>query len=55
MKTITFEHNKQFHFKKNSGEIITMKALVTIHDTQFVECYESNQRYPAESLCEVNI
>lgn len=40
-------------FATKSGRIITMKALITIHNKQFVECYENNNRYQAEELTEV--
>jgi hypothetical protein len=46
-----FIHEKEF--VTNSGEIITMKALVTIHGQQFIECYENNIRYKVEELQEL--
>lgn len=48
---LTLIHKKEFATK--SGRIITMKALITIHDKQFVECYENDKRYPADDLIEV--
>lgn len=48
---LTLINKKEFATK--TGGIITMKALITIHDKQFVECYENNDRYSAEELTEV--
>lgn len=46
-----FEHLKQFGTP--TGATITMKALVTIHDEEFVECYEDNTRHKASELIRV--
>ena len=49
---IKFEYNKEF--ATGSGYTITMKALVTIHGVQYVECHEDNHRYPAIALVPVS-
>ena len=46
-----FKHKKEYF--TTSGKIITMKKLVTIHDQQFVECYENDKRYKVDELQEV--
>ena len=51
MKQLTFIHQKEF--VTGSGKQISMKALVTIHGVQFVECYENDQRYSATELQEI--
>jgi len=48
---MTFTHQKEFVTPE--GKIITMKALVTMHNVQYVDSYESETRYPAELLQEV--
>ena len=48
---LTLIHKKEFATK--TGRIITMKALVTIHGKQYVECYEDGNRYEAKELTEV--
>jgi len=48
---LTFIHLKEF--VTHEGKLISMKSLITVHGTQFVECYESTNRYPAEVLQEV--
>jgi hypothetical protein len=49
---IKFVHRKEF--ATGSGLTITMKALVTIHGVQYVECYEDNMRYPVSQLVAVS-
>ena len=40
-------------FRTPTDTIVTMKALLTINDQQFVECYENNQRYKPDQLTDV--
>jgi len=40
-------------FRTPTGTIITMKALFTINGQQFVECYETTQRYKPDQLTDV--
>jgi len=47
-----FKYNKELVVKE-TGKVITMKALVTIHKQQFVDCNENENRYPATELEEV--
>jgi len=51
MNKIEFTHLKQFG--TDTGAIITMKSLVTIHKERFVECYENNNRYKISELKEI--
>ncbi len=37
-----FIHLKEY--VTQSGKIITMKALVTIHGIEYIECYENNKQ-----------
>jgi len=46
-----FNHKKEF--VTPAGKLITMKSLVTMHGVQYVDSYETDTRYPAESLQEV--
>lgn len=47
-----FQHGKQFVTPE--GKIITVKAFVTIHQLQHVECYENNTQYKPTDLTEVH-
>jgi len=51
MKKLSFIHQKEF--STPGGKIVRMKALVTIHGIQFVECYENDHRYPATEIQEI--
>ena len=46
-----FKHKKEYVTPE--CKLITMKALVTMHGVQYVDSYENETRYPAESLQEV--
>ena len=46
-----FEHLKPL--MHTSGTIIRMKALVTIHGLEYVDCHDSGKRYPAKELREL--
>jgi len=48
---MTFTHQKQYVTPE--AKVITMKALITMHGIQSVDCYENETRYPAELLQEV--
>lgn len=52
MKVLTFEHMKPF--TTGNGSVVTMKALLTIHDEQFVEVYENSTRYKVTELTPVH-
>ena len=45
---MTFQHKQPF--RTTSGQIVTMKALVTIRDKQFVEVNENSLRYKPKDL-----
>lgn len=53
MKLLTFIHRKEFTI--GDGNILTMKALLTIHGEQYVEVYENDKRYKATELIEVQV
>jgi len=40
---MTFTHQQPF--RTTHGDIVTMKALVTVHEVQHVECYETKEKY----------
>jgi len=48
---LIFIHQKEFI--NPDGKMITMKALITMHGVQSMECYENDQRYQVEGLQEV--
>lgn len=52
MENIKFEHKKQFLTLQ--GEVITMKALLTIHGKKFVEVYENSNKYRPDELSELH-
>lgn len=47
-----FPHGKQF--VTASGKLITVKAFVTIHQLQHIECYEDSTNYKPNELTEVH-
>lgn len=51
MKKLKFQNNKKFIDLQ--GNVVSMKALLTIHKEQFVEVYENNNRYKANELTEI--
>jgi len=50
MDKLTFINGKEFG--TTNGAFISMKALITIHGEQHVECYENNNRYKISELTE---
>ena len=48
---MTFTHQKQYVTPE--AKVITMKALITMHGVQLVNCYENETRYAVELLEEV--
>jgi len=48
---LIFSYLKEF--VTPAGKLITMKALITMHGVQSVDCIENDQRYPAIGLQEV--
>ena len=45
---MTFEYLKPF--RTSGGQIVAMKALLTIHGNQYVEVHEDSRRFPAGEL-----
>lgn len=51
MKKLSFTHQKEF--STPGGKIVRMKALISIHGRQFVECYDCRTLIQACDLDEV--
>lgn len=49
---MTFEYLKPF--RTITGDIVTMKALITIYDKQWIEVNESKARYTPEQLVPIS-
>lgn len=45
---MTFEYSKPF--RTMDGDIVSMKALISIHGAQLVEVIENNRRYDPGTL-----
>lgn len=48
---LTFQYLKPF--RTSAGNIVTMKALITMHGVQYVEIHEDEHRYPVSELHEL--
>ena len=52
MIELIFEHLKPYAI--NTGSVVTMKALITVHGKQFIEVYENSTLYKPIELTAVN-
>ena len=46
----TMKFNHEAPFRNPAGDVITMKAKVTMHGVVHIECYENSERYRPEDL-----
>ena len=42
--------NHEAPFRNPAGDVVTMKAKVTMHGVEHIECYEDLERYRPEEL-----